>query len=31
MKYILYWFIEDQTHFGMSRGAMMSLAINEPK
>ena len=31
MKNILYRFIEGQTHFGMSRGAMMSLAINEPK
>jgi hypothetical protein len=26
IKDILYWFMEDQTHFGMSRGAKMSLA-----
>ena len=25
-----YWFVEDQTHFGMPRGAKMSLARNEP-
>jgi len=31
MKSILYWCTEGQTHFGMqSRGAKMSLAINEP-
>ena len=30
-KNILYWFIMSQTHFGMSRGAKMSLALNEAK
>ena len=30
-KNILYQFIEGQTHFGMPRGAKMSLALNEPK
>ena len=30
-KNILYWFIEGQTHFGMSRGANLSLALYEPK
>jgi hypothetical protein len=27
---ILYWFIEGQTHFGILRGAKISLALNEP-
>ena len=31
MKNNLYRFIEDQTHFGMPRGAKMSLALDEPK
>ena len=26
-----YWFIESQTHFGMPKGAKMSLALNKPK
>ena len=30
-KNSLYWFIKGQTHFGMQRGAKMSLALNEPK
>ena len=30
-KNILYWLIEGQTHFGMPRGAKMSLALSEPK
>ena len=30
-KNILYQFIEGQTHFGMPRGAKVSLALNEPK
>lgn len=29
-KNILYCFIEDYTHHGMSRGATSSLALNEP-
>jgi hypothetical protein len=29
-KNILYRLIEGQTHFGMPRGAEMSLALNEP-
>ena len=28
---ILYQFIEGQAHFGMPRGAQMSMALNEPK
>ena len=28
MKNVLYQFIEGQTHFGMPRGAKMSLALN---
>ena len=28
-KIIFYWFIEGQSHFGMSRGAKISLALNE--
>jgi hypothetical protein len=28
MKNILYWFIEGQTYFGMSRGAKLRLALN---
>ena len=31
MKNILHRFIVSQTHFGMPRGAKMSLALNEPK
>ena len=31
MKNNLYQFIEGQTHFGMPRGARMTLAVNEPK
>ena len=31
MKNILYWFIEGETHFGMPRGAKMSLAFNKSK
>jgi hypothetical protein len=31
MKNILKWFIEGQTHFGISRGAKVSLALNESK
>jgi hypothetical protein len=31
VKNILYRFIAAQTHFGMPRGAQMSLALNEPK
>jgi hypothetical protein len=31
MKNILYWFIEDSIHFGMTRGSKMGLALNEPK
>ena len=30
-KNILDWFIEGQAHFGMPRGAKMSLDLNEPK
>ena len=30
-KNSLYQFIEGQTHFGMARGAEMSLALNEPR
>ena len=30
VKNILYWFIENQPHFGMPRGVEMSLALNEP-
>ena len=30
MKNFLYWFVEGQTHFSMSRGVKMSLAPNEP-
>jgi hypothetical protein len=29
-KNILYWFMKGQTHFGMPRGAKMSLALHEP-
>ena len=29
-KNILYWFMKGQTHFGMPRGAEMSLALHEP-
>jgi hypothetical protein len=29
MKNILYQFIEGQSHFGMPRGAKMSLALHE--
>ena len=29
MKNILYQFIEGQSHFGMPRGARMSLALHE--
>jgi hypothetical protein len=29
MKNILYQFIEGQTHFGMPKGAKMSLTLNE--
>ena len=28
-KNILYWFIEGQSHFGLPRGAKISLALNE--
>jgi hypothetical protein len=31
MKNILKWFIEGQTHFGISRGAKVSLSLNESK
>ena len=31
MKNNLYQFSEGQTHFGMPRGATLSLALNEPK
>ena len=31
MKNILYLFIKGQTHFGVPRGAKMSLVLNEPK
>ncbi len=31
MKNILSRFIEGQTHFGMPRGAKLSLTLNEPK
>ena len=31
MKNILQQFIEGHTHFGMPRGARMTLAVNEPK
>ena len=30
-KNILYRFIKGQTHYGMSRGAKLSLALNESK
>jgi hypothetical protein len=30
MKNFLYYFVEGQIHFGMPRGAIMSLAPNEP-
>jgi hypothetical protein len=28
-KDILYWFIQNQTHFGMPRGAKLTLALNK--
>ena len=31
MTNILYQFIEDQSHFGMPKGAKMSLALDVPK
>ena len=31
MKNFLYGFIEGQIHFGLSRGAKVSLALDEPK
>ena len=31
MKKILSRFMEDQTHFGMPRGARLSLTLTEPK
>ena len=31
MKNIPYWFIEGHTHWGVPRGARMSLILNEPK
>ena len=31
LKNILYQFIDDQTRFGMPRGACMSVAVNAPK
>ena len=31
MKNILYQFIEGETHFGMPRGAKMSLVLHEPE
>ena len=30
MKNILYWFIEDSIHFGMTRCSKMGLALNGP-
>ena len=30
MRNILHRYVESQTHFGMPRGAKMSLALNEP-
>ena len=29
MANIRHWVIEDQTHFGIARGAIMSFALNE--
>jgi hypothetical protein len=31
IKNILFWFIINQTHFGMSRGAKLNLALHELK